>query len=156
MEMTKPNLLIRLFWDLHLKLYVWSAGRIGHTIRNLPVLILTTKGKKTGLLRPKALMYLPYGDDFVVIASNLGQAQHPAWWINLLAEPVAAVQVGNLRYTVHVREADGEEREKLWNLIVAKNSDYEQYRTWTSRRIPVVVLERVQSKPPEHKPKEIT
>ena len=144
MTKTKPNLLIRLFWDLHLKIYIWSSGRIGHTIRNLPVLILTTKGKKTGLLRPKALMYLPYGDDFVVIASNLGQANHPAWWINLLAEPVATVQVGNLRHTVHAREADGEEREKLWNLIVAKNSDYNQYRTWTSRRIPVVVLEKVQ------------
>ena len=143
MTTSKPNLLIRLFWDVHLKLYLWSAGRIGHTIRNLPVLILTTTGKKTGLLRPKALMYLPYGDDFVVIASNLGQVNHPAWWINLLAEPVATVQVGNLRYTVHAREADGEEREKLWDLIVAKNSDYKQYRTWTSRRIPVVVLEKV-------------
>ena len=87
-------------------------------------------------------MYLPYGDDFVVIASNLGQANHPAWWINLLAEPVATVQVGSLRYTVHAREADGEEREKLWSLIAAKNSDYKQYRSWTSRRIPVVILER--------------
>lgn len=144
MTTSKPNLLIRLFWDVHLKLYLWSAGRIGHTLRNLPVLILTTKGKKTGLLRPKALMYLPYGDDFVVIASNLGQANHPAWWINLLTEPVATVQVGNLHYTVHAREADGEEREQLWNAIAEKNPDYGQYRTWTSRRIPVVVLEKVQ------------
>ena len=144
MTTSKPNLLIRLFWELHLKLYLWSSGRIGHTIRNLPVLILTTKGKKTGLLRPKALMYLPYGDDFVIIASNLGQAQHPAWWVNLLAEPVATVQVGNLRHTVHVREADGEERERLWSAIAEKNPDYDQYRTWTSRRIPVVVLEKVQ------------
>ena len=144
MTTSKPNLLIRLFWDLHLKIYIWSAGRIGHTIRNLPVLILTTKGKKTGLLRPKALMYLPYGDDFVVIASNLGQAQHPAWWVNLLTEPEATVQVRDEYQAVRAREADGEERERLWNAIAEKNPDYDQYRTWTSRRIPVVVLEKVQ------------
>lgn len=143
MTTSKPNLLIRLFWDVHLKLYLWSSGRIGHTIRNLPVLILTTKGKKTGLLRPKALMYLPYSDDFVVIASNLGQANHPAWWINLLAEPKATVQVWDEYQAVRAREADGEERERLWNAIVEKNPDYNQYRTWTSRRIPVVVLEKV-------------
>lgn len=144
MTTSKPNLLIRLFWDVHLKLYLWSAGRIGHTLRNLPVLILTTKGKKTGLLRPKALMYLPYGDDFVVIASNLGQAQHPAWWINLLAEPKAMIQVRGEYQAVRAREADGEERERLWNAIAEKNPDYDQYRTWASRRIPVVVLEKVQ------------
>ena len=143
MTKSKPNLLIRLFWDLHLKIYIWSSGRIGHTIRNLPVLVITTKGKKTGLLRPKALMYLPYGDDFVVIASNLGQANHPAWWINLQAEPEATVQVGDEYQTVRAREADGEERERLWNAIAEKNPDYDQYRTWTSRRIPVVVLEKV-------------
>ena len=143
MTKSKPNLLIRLFWDLHLKIYIWSSGRIGHTIRNLPVLILTTKGKKTGLPRSKALMYLPYGNDFVVIASNLGQAQHPAWWVNLQAEPTATVQVRNEYQAVRAREADGEERERLWNAIAEKNPDYDQYRAWTSRRIPVVVLERI-------------
>ena len=143
MTKSKPNLLIRLFWDLHLKIYIWSSGRIGHTIRNLPVLILTTKGKKTGLPRSKALMYLPYGNDFVVIASNLGQAQHPAWWVNLQAEPEATVQVRDEYQAVRAREADGEERERLWNAIAEKNPDYDQYRAWTSRRIPVVVLERI-------------
>ena len=143
MTKPKPNLLIRLFWDLHLKIYIWSSGRIGHTIRNLPVLILTTKGKKTGLLRPKALMYLPYGNDFVVIACNRGQAQHPAWWVNLQAEPTATVQVRDEYQAVRAREADGEERERLWNAIAEKNPDYDQYRAWTSRRIPVVVLERI-------------
>mgnify|MGYP006313164135 FL=1 len=143
MTKSKPNLLIRLFWDLHLKIYIWSSGRIGHTIRNLPVLILTTKGKKTGLPRSKALMYLPYGNDFVVIASNLGQSNHPAWWVNLQAEPEATVQVRDEYQAVRAREADGEERERLWNAIAEKNPDYDQYRAWTSRRIPVVVLERI-------------
>jgi len=138
----KRNALIKLFWQLHLKIYLWSKGRIGNLIRGLPILVLTTKGKKTRLTRQHALMYIPYGKDFVVIASNLGDEKHPAWWINLKAERTASVQIADSHYVIHAREAEGEEREKLWNAIAEKNSDYEQYRTWTSRRIPVVVLER--------------
>jgi deazaflavin-dependent oxidoreductase (nitroreductase family) len=104
--------------------------------------VLTTKGKKTGLTRKNALMYLPYGKDFVVIASNLGEEKHPAWWINLTAEPNSSVQIRDSHYTVRAREATETEREQLWQAIAEKSSDYEQYRTWTSRRIPVVILER--------------
>lgn len=140
----RRNALIKLFWQLHLKIYLWSKGRIGNVIRGLPILVLTTKGRKSGLTRQNALMYLPYGKDFVVIASNLGDEKHPAWWINLKAEPTASVQIADSNYAIHAREADGEEREKLWQAIAEKNSDYGQYRTWTSRRIPVVILERVE------------
>jgi deazaflavin-dependent oxidoreductase (nitroreductase family) len=139
---TNHHPLIKLFWWLHLKLYLWSNGRIGNTMRGLPVLILTTKGKQTGLPRTKALMYLPYGKDFVVIASNLGKENHPGWWINLAAEPNASVQIADSQYVVRAREALGEERETLWKDLSEKSSDYEQYRSWTSRRIPVVILER--------------
>ena len=138
----RRNALIKLFWQMHLKIYLWSKGRIGNVIRGLPILVLTTKGKKTGLTRQNALMYLPHGEDFVVIASNLGDKKHPAWWINLMAEPMASVQIGDTHHPIRAREAEGDEREKLWQMIAEKNSDYDQYRTWTSRRIPVVVLER--------------
>ena len=127
---------------MHLKLYLWSSGRIGHTLRGLPVLLLTTKGKKTGLLRTKALMYLSYGDHFVVIASNLGKDNHPDWWLNLLADPTATVQIKDSRFTVHAREAEEDEREKIFKALAEKTPDYEQYRSWTSRRIPLVILER--------------
>ena len=127
---------------MHLKLYLWSSGRIGNTLRGLPILLLTTKGKKTGQLRTKALMYLPYGNDFVVIASNLGKENHPAWWINLLADPTATVQIKDSRFTVHAREAEESEREKLFQALAEKTPDYEQYRSWTSRRIPLVILEK--------------
>ena len=138
----RRNALIKLFWQLHLKIYLWSKGRIGNIIRRLPILVLTTKGRKTRLPRQNALMYLPYSNNFVVIASNLGDEKHPAWWANLNAEPTATVQIRDTHYTVRAREAEGDEREKLWQAIAEKNSDYEQYRTWTSRRIPVVILER--------------
>ena len=140
----RRNALIKLFWQLHLKIYLWSKGRIGNRMRGLPVLVLTTKGRKSGLTRRNALMYLPYGKDFVIIASNLGDEKHPAWWINLKAEPTASVQIADSHYVIHAREADGDEGEKLWQAIAEKNSDYEQYRTWTSRRIPVVILENLE------------
>ena len=134
--------LMKIFWRIHLKLYLWSSGRIGRTLRGLPVLLLTTKGVKTGLPRTKALMYLPYGKDFAVIASNLGEAHHPAWWINLKAEPGAIVQIAKEQFDVRAREVEGYERDKLWRAIAEINSDYERYRQRTSRRLPVVVLER--------------
>jgi deazaflavin-dependent oxidoreductase (nitroreductase family) len=134
--------LMKIFWQIHLKLYLWTSGRMVNTLRGLPVLLLTTQGKKTGLPRTKALMYLPYGKDVAVIASNLGEDKHPAWWINLKAEPTATVQIGKEQFAVRAREVEGYERDKLWRAIAEINSDYEQYRQWTSRRIPVVVLER--------------
>ena len=89
----KRNLIIELFWRIHPKLYRWSAGRIGSSIMGLPVLLLTTKGRKSGLLRTKALMYIPRGKDCVVFASNLGDPHHPLWWLNIEADPNALVEV---------------------------------------------------------------
>lgn len=138
----RHNPFIKLFWSMHLKLYQWSSGRIGSHIRGLPVLLLITRGKKTGQLRTNALMYLPLEENFVVIASNLGKDDHPAWWYNLQAQPQAEVQVGANRFKVRAREADDEERERIWNALSERTPDYEQYRAWTSRRIPLVILEK--------------
>jgi deazaflavin-dependent oxidoreductase (nitroreductase family) len=107
----------------------------------LPVLLLTTTGRKTGHKRTRALMYLPRGSDFVVIASYLGEPRHPSWWLNLEAQPEAEVQVGSLSTPVRAREAQGDEREELWRAVVQKSPDYDEYQSRTTRRIPVVVLE---------------
>lgn len=82
------------------------------------------------------------GDAFVVIASVLGEPWHPAWYLNLVADPNVAVTVGARRIAVRARDAEGEERERLWDEIIARSPDYAQYRERTDRRIPVVVLER--------------
>ena len=134
--------MVELFWKVHPRLYRWSGGRIGGSIMGLPVLLLTTTGRKSRQPRTNALMYLPHDDDFVVIASVLGEARHPFWWRNLEADPNASVLVGRTRYAVRAREAEGGEREDLWRRVVAKVADYEEYQARTSRRIPVVVLER--------------
>jgi len=133
---------VEAFWNIHPHLYRWSGGRIGGKMMNLPILLLTTTGRRSGQARTRALSYLPHGDSYVVIASCLGQPKHPAWWLNLEASARASVQVGNNTIDVEAREAEGEEREQLWNQVVARQSDYAEYQSRTKRRIPVVVLER--------------
>jgi deazaflavin-dependent oxidoreductase (nitroreductase family) len=136
------NAVVELFWKVHPRLYRWTGGRIGGAIRGMPVLLLETSGRKTGQPRTNALTYLPRGDDFVVIASVLGEPKNPAWWLNLEAHPDAWVQVGGARHAVRARKAEGDERDALWRAVVAKTPDYDEYKARTTRRIPVVVLER--------------
>ena len=140
------NFVVELFWRWHPRLYRWSGGRIGGKLAGLPVLLLETVGRRTGARRETALTYLPYpapdGDAFVVIASVLGEPRHPAWYLNLTADPKVAITVGSSRIAVQARDAEGEERERIWDELVARSPDYAQYRTRTDRRIPVVVLER--------------
>ena len=134
--------MIKLFWRIHPKVYAWTSGRVGGQLMGLPVLLLTTRGRKSGLLRTKALMYLPYDDDCVVIASNLGQEHHPMWWLNLRSDPKAQVQIKGQQFAVRAREAHGDEREQIWQQLIAIAPDYDDYKDKTSRHIPVVVLER--------------
>ncbi len=141
MAAAKRNVIIELFWKVHPRLYRWTRGRIGGKLLNLPVLLLTTSGRRSGKQRTKALMYLPDGPNYVVIASFLGEPRHPAWWLNLQANPRAEIEIGTQRITVVAREADGNERQRLWNEIVHRQKDYAEYQSRTERRLPVVVLE---------------
>lgn len=110
----------------------------------LPVLLIETIGRRSGERRETALTYLPYpypdGDRFVVIASVLGEPRHPAWYLNLQADPQIAITVGARRFAVVARDAEGEERERIWDALIQVSPDYAQYRSRTDRRIPVVVL----------------
>jgi len=137
----KRSAFVELFWKIHPRLYRWTGGRLGGSMMGLPVLLLETTGRRSGQRRTKALMYLTSGNSYVVIASYLGEPRHPAWWGNLKADPSAEIQVGTRRIAVTAREAEGEERTRLWNEIVARQKDYAEYQGRTKRRIPVVVLE---------------
>jgi F420H(2)-dependent quinone reductase len=132
---------VELFWKLHLPLYRWSGGRLGGRVMGMPVLLLETVGRKSGQRRTNALTWFPKGDDYVVIASVLGEPRDPAWWLNLRAKPETTIQVGREHIGVRAREAAGAEREQLWAAVVAKAPDYAEYQARTERRIPVVVLE---------------
>ncbi|MEU7986444.1 nitroreductase family deazaflavin-dependent oxidoreductase [Streptosporangium canum] len=126
----------------HVKEYIETDGRNGHRRWGVTTLLLITRGRRSGLPRRTALIYGTDGERLVVVGSNGGADAHPAWYLNLLAEPSAHVQVGAERFAVTAAEADGEERERLWEMMAGLWADYERYRTKTSRVIPVVVLER--------------
>ena len=128
-------------WRNHVRLYRATGGRIGGTIGGNPVLLLTTTGRKTGQPRTVALAHLASSATWVVIASFAGQPRHPGWWLNLLENPIGRVQKGATIVDVRAREAEGEERERLWAAICRQEQGFADYQTWTARRIPVVVLE---------------
>ena len=139
----RRNAVTELFWKVHRFLFRVSGGRIGGSVVGMPVLMLTTKGRKSGEPRSNVLTYVPKGRASVVYASNAGEPRHPAWWLNLLADPHATIQRGQEVIPVVAREADGDERTALWDEAVRINAGYADYEKRTSRRIPVVVLEPV-------------
>jgi len=137
----KKSKIVELFWKFHPWLYKASNGRIGGRLAGMPVLLLTTTGRKSKQPRERALTYVPSGDSFAVIASYLGEPRHPDWYLNLKAEPYATVRRGAVEIAVRARDATGAERDGLWREAVKMNPDYDEYRGRTERQIPVVVLE---------------
>lgn len=121
-----------------------TGGR-GVTIgrKALPTLFLTTVGRKSGQERVTPLLYLRHGDRFIVAGSNWGQAHHPAWALNLKANPRARVQIGREKTDVVARVAVGEEREGLWPFLEEKWPAYRTYKERSGRDIMVFVLEPV-------------
>ena len=99
----KRSKLVEIFWKIHPHVYRWTNGRIGGAMMHMPVLLLTTTGRRSGQPHTNALMYLPKGDSYVVIASYLGEPRHPAWWLNLKTNQTAEIQVGGRRRSVVAR-----------------------------------------------------
>jgi deazaflavin-dependent oxidoreductase (nitroreductase family) len=131
----------RIFGSVHRRVYRLTGGKVGGQIGKLPVLLLRTIGRKSGRPRTQPLAYTHVGDGYAVIASKGGAAQHPLWYLNLRANPLAEVTVGRETRKVLAREAQGEERERLWRALANLYPGYDRYAQKTSRRIPVVVLE---------------
>jgi deazaflavin-dependent oxidoreductase (nitroreductase family) len=125
----------------HVALYRASRGRLGGRIsRGAPVLLLTTTGRKSGRERTTPLLYLEDAGRYVVIASVGGAPKHPAWYLNLLANPAATLEVGSRKLPVTASTASPEERTRLWPLAVQIYSGYDAYQAKTTREIPVVIL----------------
>jgi F420H(2)-dependent quinone reductase len=135
------NLGFRILGGVHRRVYRLSGGRVGGRIGRLPVLLLTTMGRRSGRPRTQPLAYTQAGDGYAVIASKGGAAQHPLWYLNLRANPLAEVTVGRETRRVRARDAQGEERERLWRALADLYPGYERYAQKTRRLIPVVVLE---------------
>ena len=125
---------------VHVALYGLTGGRIGGRSFNAPVLLLTTKGRKTGKPRTIPLIYLKQDHSYVLVASFAGSECHPIWYVNLQADPHATIQVMTRVMSVTADTADPAMRSKLWPKLVAVYPDYEVYQTRTDREIPVVLL----------------
>ena len=130
---------------VHTWLYRTTGGQIGHKAGRITNLLLTTTGRKSGEPRTVALAYMADGDKWILVASNGGSDRHPAWWLNLEKNPRATIEVGRERIPVVARASHGAERDRLWSSLTRYNPPYAAYEKITSRRIPVVVLERVPS-----------
>lgn len=136
-----PNrTLLRFVTGAHKLSYRVTAGRVGHRLGKVRVLLLTTTGRKSGRPWTTPLSYLRDEENFVVIASYGGSDTHPAWYLNLEANPKATVEVGNRILKVSARTATPEERERLWPQAVAMYRGYEGYQRRTARKIPLVIL----------------
>jgi len=126
---------------LHRLLYRASGGRIGGRLWDLPVVLLTTTGRQSGKQRTVPLCSLRDGDDVVLIASYGGLDRPPAWWLNLEANPQAELLSGRVRRAVTARNADPDERARLWAEVTARAPGYLEYERRTTREIPVVILQ---------------
>lgn len=128
---------------IHKALYTRSGGWIGANLGGIPMLLLTTTGRKSGVRRQLPLAYVPDGDNFLIVASNAGGDTTPAWCWNLRSQPLCEVQVGRRAWQCRAREADEQERARLWPKLQLRVPFYWFYRRKTERKIPIVVLERV-------------
>jgi F420H(2)-dependent quinone reductase len=129
---------------VHVRLLRRSKGRLRFGFffgGDMPVLALTTKGRKSGEPRSSVVAYIEEGDAYAVVASNAGANRPPAWWLNLREDPTAEIDVKGDRLRVRAREADGDEYDRLWKQFADANESYERYRSYTDRRLPIVLLE---------------
>ena len=118
----------------------WDSTAVGGP-GVLPVLLLTTTGRKSGALRTLPLIYKKVEGAYVIIASKGGAPSHPAWYLNLMADPQCRIQVAHDHFKVRARVAEGDERESMWRQLVEIYPPYTDYQAATERQIPVVVLD---------------
>ena len=135
-------------WDWvreQVEAYERSGGREANTLRDtgLPIIIVTTRGNKTGKLRKTALMRVEHEGEYALVASMGGAPKHPVWYHNLVADPEAVmIQDGPEPFDARVREVTGEERAEWWQRAVAAFPPYAEYQEKTERQIPVLVASR--------------
>ncbi|MGW4469957.1 nitroreductase family deazaflavin-dependent oxidoreductase [Nonomuraea sp. NPDC004354] len=130
----------------HIQAYVESDGARGHLYQGWPTLLLTTRGRRSGKRRRTALIYGQDGDRYLLVASNAGSAQHPAWYLNLIADPEVDVQVAAEKFTARARLATAEEKGPLWERMAEIFPLYDSYQEKSARDIPLVILERLDGK----------
>ncbi|MFB7308180.1 nitroreductase family deazaflavin-dependent oxidoreductase [Streptomyces sp. NBC_01724] len=123
------------------ELFESSGGTEGTTMRGMPVIILTTRGAKSGKIRKTPLMRVEHDGAYAVVASLGGAPRHPVWYHNITADPRVELQDGSVRQDMNAREVTGDEKRVWWERAVEAFPDYADYQEKTDRQIPVLVLE---------------
>lgn len=123
------------------ELFESSGGTEGTTMRGMPVIILTTRGAKSGKIRKAPLMRVEHDGAYAVVASLGGAPRHPVWYHNITADPRVELQDGPVRQDMNAREVTGDEKRMWWERAVEAFPDYADYQEKTDRQIPVLVLE---------------
>jgi len=127
----------------HARIYRDTRGRVGRrwSNRRQPILLLTTRDRRTGAPRTQPLGYIRDSDRLVIIGSNAGLPQHPTWYLNLQANPEVTIEREGEKRRMRAGTAGGAERERLWRTVSTRYPMYVGYQAGSSRQIPVVVLE---------------
>jgi F420H(2)-dependent quinone reductase len=140
-EQRAVDVMTKTLGSLHAWLYQKTDGKIGSRFSGgAPVMLLTTRGRKTGLLRTTPLLYLRDGERLVTVASKGGHPNHPAWYLNLSSNPEVEIQIGDEKRTMRAETATREQKAKYWPRLIAVYPPYQAYQARTDRDIPVVVL----------------
>ena len=121
--------------------------RTGTGFKDRPVIVLTTRGARTGLLRKTPLMRVERGGTYCAVASMAGGANHPAWYANAVAHPAVSLQDGHTVHPLLAREVTGAERSRWWSIACAVFPSYADYASKARRQIPVLLLEPVLFEP---------
>jgi deazaflavin-dependent oxidoreductase (nitroreductase family) len=129
------------FMQFQIFMYRRSGSKTMGYVRGMPLLLLTTVGRKTGKQRVTPVMYLRDGDNYVITASNAGEDKHPSWFLNLQANPQARIEVGNMTGGVMAHPASPEEKGRLWAQLIEQAPFFEGYKKKTTRDIPMVILQ---------------
>jgi deazaflavin-dependent oxidoreductase (nitroreductase family) len=140
------------FGKVHGWLYKLSGGRYGARMGWIDVALVETTGRKTGKKRTAPIACYPYRDSIVVSASNSGQEKHPAWYLNMMADPAVTVQLGEERFAALAEPVPPEELPTVWQGVVKINQHQQQYLDSTDREIPLVWLRRVENPLPGEGP----
>ena len=127
----------------HVRRYQETNGEVGYLWNGVPILLLTTKGRKTGEPRTTPLIFGKDGERYLIVASQGGAPKHPLWYLNLVETPEVKIQVLSKHFRAMAHIATEDEKPRLWQLVTETWPNYNVYQTRTNRVIPLVVLDPI-------------
>lgn len=136
-----PRWLLRAMTAINVFVYRLSGGKMMNRFTGRDICLITMKGAKSGKVRRIPLMYIPYKEGLLLVASQGGAPTNPTWYYNLTANPDITVEVPGKTLSLKARLASSEEKQEVWPICVEHYPDYEDYRHRTDRDIPVFICE---------------